>query len=47
MILSPAVGNLPPENCFDLQGQGRLSQRSNRFLVTWTKMKEFLNKNPE
>lgn len=44
MIPSPAVGNLPPEDCFDLQGQGRLSQRSNRFSVTWTNMEELKKK---
>lgn len=44
MILSPAVGNLPPEDCFDLQGQGRLSQRSSRFSVTWTNIGELKKK---
>lgn len=36
-----AVGNLPPENRFDFQGQGRLPRRGSRFLVTWTKKKTF------
>lgn len=38
--LSPAVGNLPPESSFDLQGQGSLSDRRDRFSVTWTQIGE-------
>lgn len=44
MILSPGVGNLPPDNGFDLQGQGRCSHTSDRFVVTWAAMAGFLKK---